>query len=95
MKGTLLRTGFRTILLAAIILCAVQFSRSRSPSLVTSIVKPRCMIKGNISVASGEKLYHLPGMEDYESTVIDPMKGEKWFCTESEAIANGWRKAPR
>jgi hypothetical protein len=34
-------------------------------------------------------------MEDYENTIIDPMKGEKWFCTESEAIANGWKKAPR
>lgn len=43
---------------------------------------------------SGNKLYHLPGMEDYENTVIDPSKEEKWFCTEAEAIANGWRKAP-
>jgi hypothetical protein len=34
-------------------------------------------------------------MEDYENTIIDPMKGEKWFCTESEEIANGWKKAPR
>jgi hypothetical protein len=33
-------------------------------------------------------------MEDYESTVIDPQSGEKWFCTESEAINNGWQKAP-
>ncbi|WP_442785781.1 sunset domain-containing protein [Leptolyngbya sp. Heron Island J] len=43
----------------------------------------------------GNKIYHLPGMEDYESTVIDLTKGERWLCTESEAIANGWRKAPR
>ena len=40
-------------------------------------------------------LFYLPGMEAYQSTVIDPARGERWFCTESEAIASGWRKAPR
>jgi cold shock CspA family protein len=53
-----------------------------------------CTIKGNISV-DGNKLYHLPNMADYAITNIDLTKGEKWFCTESEAIASGWRKAPR
>jgi len=81
----------------------MEFSPSRSPSpitsitnsLNTSIAKPECNIKGNISIDTGNKVYHLPGMEDYESTLIDLEKGEKWFCKESEAIANGWRKAPR
>ncbi|ELS31171.1 MULTISPECIES: hypothetical protein [Pseudanabaena] len=54
-----------------------------------------CNIKGNISVSTGDKLYHLPNMEDYATTNIDVSKGEKWFCIESEAIASGWRKAPR
>ncbi|MEA5487814.1 MULTISPECIES: cold shock domain-containing protein [Pseudanabaena] len=54
-----------------------------------------CNIKGNISVSSGSKLYHLPNMEDYAITNIDVSKGERWFCTEAEAIANGWKKAPR
>lgn len=54
-----------------------------------------CNIKGNISVNTGSKLYHLPNMEDYSITNIDVSKGERWFCTESEAIANGWSKAPR
>ena len=70
-------------------------SVSRSSSPITSVTKPGCSIKGNISVDTGNKVYHVPGAEDYESTVIDPSKGEKWFCTESEAIANGWHKAPR
>ena len=35
-----------------------------------------------------------PGMKDYASTVIDSSYGEKWFCTEAEAIRNGWSKAP-
>lgn len=53
---------------------------------------PGCAIKGNIS-SSGVKIYHLPGQRYYEQTVIDPGKGERWFCTEQEAEANGWRKS--
>lgn len=68
---------------------------STPPSPIEAITAPTCMIKGNISISSGNKLYHLPGMEDYDGTEIHLDKGEKWFCTESEAIAAGWRKAPR
>ncbi|NEQ23709.1 MAG: cold shock domain-containing protein [Microcoleus sp. SIO2G3] len=72
-----------------------KFQASRSPSPVQSIVQPGCSIKGNVSVATGAKLYHVPGMEDYDSTTIDPARGERWFCSEQEAIANGWHRAPR
>lgn len=51
-----------------------------------------CNIKGNIS-SSGERIYHVPGQRHYEETVISPEKGERWFCTEQEAVAAGWRKA--
>ena len=54
-----------------------------------------CNIKGNISVSSGEKFYHIQGMPEYEITRINTSKGERFFCSESEAIANGWSKAPR
>lgn len=57
-------------------------------------INPGCNVKGNISIATKEKFYHIPGMRDYKSTVISPEKGEKWFCSESEAISNGWVKAP-
>jgi micrococcal nuclease len=53
---------------------------------------PGCAIKGNIS-SSGEKIYHVPGQRYYEQTRIDPDKGERWFCNEQEATANGWRKS--
>ncbi len=82
-------------IIAVIAIFAMKFRASDSPSPVSSVTKPECNIKGNISIATGNKVYHLPGMEDYESTVIDPAKGERWFCTESEAIASGWHKAPR
>ncbi len=56
---------------------------------------PPCNIKGNISFNTGEKIYHVPGGEFYNSTVIDPRYGERWFCTEAEAVANGWRRSSR
>jgi micrococcal nuclease len=52
------------------------------------------LIKGNISSA-GEKIYHVPGGDFYEQTVIDDSAGERWFCTEAEASAAGWRASKR
>lgn len=52
-----------------------------------------CNIKGNINFNTGEKIYHLPGQKYYDSTVINEAAGERWFCTEEEAIAAGWRKS--
>jgi micrococcal nuclease len=51
-----------------------------------------CRIKGNIS-AGGEKIYHVPGGRYYGQTVIEPDKGERWFCSEEEAVAAGWRRS--
>jgi micrococcal nuclease len=51
-----------------------------------------CRIKGNIN-AEGVKIYHVPGGKYYEQTVIEPEKGERWFCSEAEAVAAGWRKS--
>ena len=55
-------------------------------------ISSECPIKGNIS-SSGEKIYHLPGQKFYEKTVIDESKSERWFCTEDEAQAAGWRNS--
>jgi len=52
-----------------------------------------CRIKGNIN-AEGERIYHAPGMRSYGPTRIDEARGERWFCSEQEARAAGWR-APR
>lgn len=54
----------------------------------------KCLIKGNIS-SSGEKIYHIPSGQFYDRTVITESKGERWFCTEAEARAAGWRKSSR
>ena len=49
-----------------------------------------CDIKGNIS-QKGDYIFHLPGSADYSSTSISSGKGERWFCTIDEAVANGFR----
>ncbi|MBY3359352.1 thermonuclease family protein [Rhizobium laguerreae] len=49
-----------------------------------------CPIKGNIN-SKQEKIYHAPWSKDYAKTKVDTHKGERWFCSEGEAIAAGWR----
>ena len=66
-----------------------------SPTISNPSISSECNIKGNISVSSGAKFYHIQGMPEYEITRINTSKGERFFCSESEAIANGWSKAPR
>lgn len=52
-----------------------------------------CTIKGNVSIDTDEKIYHLPGQRYYANTKIDSRFGERWFCSEADAINNGWRKS--
>ncbi len=53
---------------------------------------PSCVIKGNIS--NSGRIYHTPNSPWYSRTKIDTSNGERWFCSEAEARAAGWR-APR
>lgn len=50
-----------------------------------------CAIKGNIT--RNGRIYHLPWSPWYAKTKIEPHKGERWFCDESEAKRAGWRPA--
>jgi hypothetical protein len=54
---------------------------------------PGCLIKGSVSVDTGERIYHVPGGRGYDETVIKPAQGDRWFCTEQEASDNGWRRS--
>lgn len=66
-----------------------------APTPITSTPAPettQCLIKGNIN-NKGERIYHLPGQQYYDDTIITPAKGERYFCTEAEAQAAGWRRA--
>jgi len=50
------------------------------------------IIKCNIS-ANGEKIYHLPMDQQYDTTIIEPQKGEFFAFTVEEAEEKGFRRA--
>jgi endonuclease YncB( thermonuclease family) len=54
-----------------------------------SIAPESCAIKGNVT-ANG-RIYHMPWSPWYDQIRMDPEKGKRWFCTEAEAVAAGWR----
>lgn len=52
-----------------------------------------CPIKG--AIRSGARTYVLPWAPSYDSIRLRTTRGERWFCSESEAEAAGWsRGAP-
>jgi hypothetical protein len=51
-----------------------------------------CRIKGNIG--PGGKFFILPGDRRYAAAIIDPAKGERWFCLQADAEANGFKAVP-
>lgn len=66
-------------------------ARAPAPAAAPSAAPAaRCRIKGNIG-SGGTRIYHVPGSRLYERTRIDESQGERWFCTEDEARAAGWR----
>lgn len=50
-----------------------------------------CPIKGRIR--SGARVYVLPWSAAYDSVRLRSARGERWFCSETEAEAAGWRRA--
>lgn len=55
-----------------------------------------CAIKGNVTNAG--RIYHMPWSPWYEKVRMDESgqrnpKGKRWFCSEDEALAAGWRPA--
>ena len=47
-----------------------------------------CVIKGNIN-SEGKKIYHCPNSPNYDEIMLNRY-GERYFCTEEEAIAAGF-----
>jgi hypothetical protein len=52
------------------------------------------IIKGNIN-AKGQKIYHTEKSGQYSRVLIEESKGERYFCTEEEALAAGWVAAKK
>lgn len=73
---------------------APQPAAPAAPAPQAPAAPEQCDIKGNIN-RQHEKIYHVPGGRSYDDTIIDEGKGERWFCTEQEAVEAGWRRAKR
>ncbi len=69
------------------------FARDWSASYPAALPFSGCNIKGNISINSGERIYHVPGQRYYSETRISPQYGERWFCSEEDARRAGWRRS--
>lgn len=52
-----------------------------------------CPIKGQVT--SGERVYVLPGTPDYERVRVQTSRGDRWFCSEQDAAAAGFKAAQR
>ncbi len=52
-----------------------------------------CPIKGRIT--SGSRVYVLPWSPGYERVTVREARGERWFCSEQDAEAAGWKRAAR
>lgn len=57
-----------------------------------AVAEEACNIKGNVNTR-GERIYHVPGDKYYNDTRISASHGERWFCSEEEARAAGWRRS--
>jgi hypothetical protein len=53
--------------------------------------EPGCAIKGIVN-PGGDKVYYRPGWQGYDRLVVNTANGGRWFCTDSDARAAGFRE---
>ena len=56
---------------------------------------PYPCIKCNVSRKDGSRIYHLPFDQQYDDTIVEPQRGERYVQTVAEAEALGFRHAFR
>lgn len=62
--------------------------RSKRWAEAKALAPQGCPIKG---VARGARTYVLPWSPSYENVRVRESRGDRWFCSEQEARAAGWR----
>ena len=82
----------------------VEGESKKSAAIISFVASPppdpACPIKGNVN-AKGERIYHKPGDQNYDRVIMANCdhgrcaKGERWFCSDAEAEAAGWRHTLR
>ena len=88
------KTWIIVLVIAVVAIGGYYYYNNRSQNNGVSTACENPIIKGNIS-SSGERIYHVPGGQFYSKTNVNTGAGERWFCTESEARAAGWRKSEK
>lgn len=83
-----------TLILGAVSVPISAQAKLLAPASAENAPSYECTIKGNVS-RSGGRIYHMPGQLNYAKINMSKNSGERWFCTEAEAEAAGWRKALR
>lgn len=82
-----------TVVLGALSVPITAQAQLLEPASAAGAPSPNCLIKGNVN-RQGERIYHMPGGLNY-AKVNMAAPGKRWFCTEDEAEAAGWRPAKR
>lgn len=80
---------------ATIFFGCVAYKLSGSNTVEDVPVSANCRIKGDVSLRTGKRVFYVPGQRDYLRVGIDKNNGDRWFCSETEAMAAGWTKSPR
>ncbi len=65
--------------------------RKRQWSTAQQHAPAGCAIKGNVT--RNGRIYHMPWSPWYDRVTIEEARGERWFCSEKEAMTAGWRPA--
>ncbi|MFA6518594.1 MAG: thermonuclease family protein [Candidatus Shapirobacteria bacterium] len=58
----------------------------------TNPENPKCLIKGN-AARDNRNIYFFPGCSDYDRVIVEKNLGDRWFCTEAEAVKSGFQKS--
>jgi endonuclease YncB( thermonuclease family) len=79
---------------------AHEYAKSRklgiySPACTDEIPPdPKCAIKGNHDLDREDYVYLLPDCSHYSAVIIRRFEGDRWFCTEKEAVKTGFTLSP-
>lgn len=83
----------QTVILGALSVPASAQAQLLAPASSEGAPSPECTIKGNVN-RDGERIYHMPGQRNYAQVNMHD-SAKRWFCSEAEAQAAGWRRAAR
>jgi endonuclease YncB( thermonuclease family) len=83
----------RTVVLGSLRIPVAAQATLLAPASAAQAPSLDCTIKGNVN-RKGERIYHLPGGRDYAKVNMRAPE-KRWFCSEDEAKAAGWRPVMR